>query len=138
MEKSTTFSGFSGEAAADLEWEIPASNSCPCPKTLQWTTSNYRAPEAPWSLSPFSYTASNQSCLCLRYRNMEYGTSKIKTSSSRFDTAEEEPPIQQKAHLSISKNLKFGIERILTPESFKAEEISGRYYYGNYCILKQK
>ena len=128
MEKNTKFSGFSGEAAADLEWKMPANNSCPCPKTLQWTTSNYRVPEAPWSLPPLSYTASNQPCLCLRYRNMECGTSEIKANSSRFDTctADEELSNPQKGNLSISKNLKFGIERILTPESWKGEESSGR------------
>lgn len=121
MEKSTQFPGISGEANADLETEWPAS-SCACPKTVQWTTSNYRGPVAAWSLS---YTANNQPCLCFGCRNMECGSSKIKSDSHRLDR--EEPPNQQKANSSISKNLKFGIERILTPESCKAEGSSGRY-----------
>lgn len=118
MEKDTQYSGFPGESTA----REAAVSSCQCPTTLQWTTSSYRAPETAWSSSPFSYTPNNQPCLCLRYRNMECGTTRIKISSS-FDS-NEEPPKQQEASLSISKNLKFGIERILTP-SCKEENSSG-------------
>ena len=119
MEKSRQFPGIPGEANADQEW--PAS-SCAGSETVQWTTSNYRGPVATWSLS---YTANTEPCPCFGCRNMECGSSKIKSGSHRLDR--EEPPNQQKANSSISKNLKFGIERILTPESCKAEGSSGRY-----------
>ena len=105
MENGAKYSGFPRVSAV----RESAATACQCSPTLQWTTSSYRAPETAWSLSPFIYTPSNQPCLCLRYRKMECGPSKIKTSTSLCPN---EPAKEQNE--SISKNLKFGIERILT------------------------
>ena len=116
MEKDTQYAGFPGDSTATEA----AATACQCPTTLQWTTPSYRAPETAWSLSPFIYTPNNHPCLCLRYRKMERGNSKTSTSL----VSNEEPPKQQEECLSISKNLKFGIERILT-QSGKEDISSG-------------
>lgn len=108
-----------------------STTSCQFPTTLQWTTSSYKTPKTAWSLSPFSYTPSNQTCLCLRYRNMEYCTSKI-TTNSNLDSEELDDHLkQQEASLSKSKNLKFGIDRILT-QNCKEESTSGM------CVIYAK
>jgi hypothetical protein len=122
MESGTQYLDFPGVSGV----REAAATACQCPITLQWTTSSYRAPKTAWSLSPFLYTPSNQQCLCHRYRNMECGTSKIKTNTSLC--LNEEPAKQQNE--SISKNLKFGIERILT-QSCEGDE------GGLYIITKE-
>ena len=118
MENGAQYSGFPTVSAV----RDAAATACQCsPTTLQWTASSYRAPETAWSLSPFIYTPSNRPCLCLRYRKMECGPCKIKTSTT-FCSNEPAKELNE----SISKNLKFGIERILT-QSGKEDANSGMY-----------
>ena len=129
MENGAQYSSFPTVSAV----KEAAATACQCSSsTLQWTTSSYRAPETAWSLSPFIYTPSNQPCLCLRYRKMECGPSKIKTSTSLYSN---EPAKEQNE--SISKKLKFGIERILT-QSCNEDTNSGMYIRFNvskYCRI---
>lgn len=121
MEKGTQYTDFIGLESGPLR-EAGTTTFCQCATTLQWTITTHKAPETAWSLAPFRYTPNNQPCLCLRYKNAECGVSKLKTAPS-LDSMK--PSKQRReASLSISKNLKFGIERILNQDCS-----SGRYIH---------
>ena len=125
MQKVAKFTGLSGKTGWTAVSET-TETSCQCPTVFQWKTStNYTTPEPAWSLQPLSFSSNdNQPCSCLGYKNMDFNINSIEANSNL--ESNKDIPARKQASASISKNLKFGIERILTPNC-KEERNSGRY-----------
>lgn len=124
MEKKTR-SLICSNLSRDSPCRKESTSCCQC-RQLQWTTTpSYTVSETTvWRPPHVNYTRNNTACLCLRCRNMEY--SRVRTLATYLSLDEKtEQTKREEERLTKSKNLKFGIERILTQCSNKEANVAG-------------
>lgn len=93
--------------------------------SMQWTAphdrnnTNMAECQTAWSLSPFFYSTGNHSCMCSRYKpfNSFGDNSTFSHDHNSLQNLEKTEGKRRDNTSSISKMLKFGIERILTDKN---------------------